>query len=216
LAVNADDRAAVVALGLMGHPDDVELLESLWGTAGRRMRLTLCKAMGLHGSAIFLGRLRTCLTVMDVDPGHGFALRVASSMALGRLGYTVSTRLLIGALTTEALEYEGSPGAGLGVQHSVRAHILAALGEIQSAPEVVETYLGNLHGNAQGGFYLTAMDALWKHGNEQPMYSLMAQSEVVAANALGVIRALSGPEAVSGWLDDERPMVARVAKGQSV
>ena len=142
------------------------------------MRLTLCKAMGLHGSPLFAGRLVDCLRSMSVDPGHGFALRMESAIALGRLGFSLNRTVLVQALENEALDFEGRPGAGLGVQHSVRSHILAALGELQAAPNVLCQYLGNTHGSADGGFYLPAMDALWKVGHASLLERLMNALEL--------------------------------------
>jgi len=211
IAGNPDDREAVLALGLWAEPQDAEHLGSLWRAAGRRMRLTLCRAMGLHGDPRFYRRLVECLESVDVDPGHGFAMRTEAAIALGRLGLRRGVRPLIRALETEALEHEGRPGAGMGIQHSVRIHILAALGELQAAPHVLRTYLGNTHGSAQGGFYLPAMDALWKCGDSAGLRPLVSHNDILAANALGVLRAIEGAEAIQEWVQDARPMVAAVA-----
>ena len=216
IGANRDDRRAVVVLALMRHPDDVPFLNELWIGAGRRMRLTLCRAMGLHGDPHFIGRLLNCLGSVDVDPGHGFAMRKEAAVAIGRLGFRTSQNALIRALENEAMDFEGRPGAGLGIQHPVRSHILSALGELQAGATILHRYLGNTHGSADGGFYLPAMDALWKCGDTASLAGLMDESDLVAANALGVIRAISGPDAVRSWINDSRPMVARVASAESV
>ncbi len=217
-AIHADNdaRSAVLLLGLLGHPDDVQFIESLWAPAGRRMRLMLCKTMGLHGSPLFFGHLIRALNAVDVDPGHGFALRSSAAVGLGRLGFKYAIRQLAKALESEALDFEGHPGAGLGIQRPVRADIIAALGELQCSSDVLTAYLGNTHGSAHGGFYLPTMDALWKTGDAKPLYKLLDQSDLVAANALGTIRAISGAQAVSRWKDDTREMVASVASAPSV
>jgi HEAT repeat protein len=207
---NTDDREAVLAIGLWANQQDAELIESLWSTAGRRMRLILCRAMGLNGDPRFYRRLVACLESVDVDPGHGFALRSEASIALGRLGLARAVKPLVRALETEALEHEGRPGAGMGIQRSVRTHVLAALGELQAAPDVLRGYLGNTHGSAQGGFYLPAMDALWKHGNGAGLRELMSHTDLVAANALGVLHAIEGDSALNEWKNDKRPMIAAV------
>ena len=161
-------------------------------------------------------RLKKALTAIDVDPGHGFALRSHAAVALGRLGLKDAIRPLVKALASEALDFEGRPGAGLGIQQPVRSDIISALGELQCPPDALMTYLGNTHGSAHGGFYLPTMDALWKAGDAEPLYELLGQSDLVAANALGTIRAISGVQAVSRWKDDAREMVASVARAPSV
>ena len=216
LRVDGDDYMSVLRLGALGHSDDVPLLERTWKTAGRRMRLVLCKAMGLHGSPLFFPRLVDALTSVDVDPGHGFALRAGAAVSIGRLGFKGGVRVLSHALEAEALDYEGRPGSGLGIQRSVRTALIAALGELQCMPKILVPYLGNIHGSAHGGFYLPAMDALWKIGSAGPLYPLMNQSDLVAANALGTIRAIVGPQAGLRWADDPRDLVSAVANAQSV
>ena len=211
----ADNRSAVIALSLHADPRDVPLLKGLWAGAGRRMRLTLVMAMGLHGDPRWLAPLRDVLLAMDVDPGHGFALRSEAATALGRLGLDAAVPYLVRALTNEALDHEGRPGAGLGIQRSVRTHILGALGELGGSSAVLADYLGNTHGSAEGGFYLAAMDGLWKAGSADPLYGLLDAEAVVAANALGVLGALLGPQSVVPWLEDSRPLVRSVALAYS-
>lgn len=205
-----EDRDAIVRLGLFASDDDTAVFESLWDTAGRRMRLSLCRAMGLNGNPTFFRQLVKCLEAVDVDPGHGFAMRREAAIALGRLGLVRAVKPLVRALETEAVEHEGRPGAGMGIQHAVRTHIIGALGELQGAPRVLCSYLGNTHGSAQGGFYLPAMDALWKYGDGEILRDMTNHSDIVAANALGVLRAIEGVDALAPWFGDERPLVAEV------
>ena len=92
----------------------------------------------------------------------------------------------------EALDHEGRPGAGLGIQRPVRASMLAALGELGdvSIAPYIAGYLGNTSGTAHGGYYLQAMDALVKLGAKREAELLVGADEVTAANARGVIDAL--------------------------
>jgi hypothetical protein len=99
------------------------------------------------------------------------------------------------ALDDEAHDWEGRPGAGLGVQFPVRTNLLWALGEIGDASAIptLLPYLGDVSGSALGGFFLPAMDALWKIGSPAipALTAFLARApEVAAANAVGVLGAL--------------------------
>ena len=215
LGFDADNREAVIALGLSADPRDYALLSGMWMAAGRRMRLSLVMAMGLHGDPRWLGPLLRILGSLDVDPGHGFALRAEAATALGRLGLYGAVQPLVVALTNEAMDHEGRPGAGLGIQRSVRSNILGALGELGGPESVFLDYLGNTHGNATGGFYLPAMDGLWKRGCCVSVARLLKGEAVAAANALGVLGAIKGAAGVFPWRDDPRPLVRGVAMAYS-
>jgi hypothetical protein len=54
------------------------------------------------------------------------------------------------------------------------------------------------------------MDALWKHGNGAGLRELMSHTDLVAANALGVLHAIEGDSALNEWKNDKRPMIAAV------
>jgi hypothetical protein len=198
LGFDPEDRAAILRLAMCGDPRDFELLSGLWAAAGRRMRLVLTAAMGLHGDPRWIPRLVGALKSMDVDPGHGFALRSEVALALGRIGLPSVAPALCLALELEALDHEGRPGAGLGIQRPVRRYLLAALGELQCSADVLSQYLGNTHGSAEGGFYLPAMDALWKVGDSERLRGCLDGPEFVAANALGVLAALEGEGCTPG------------------
>jgi HEAT repeat protein len=66
----------------------------------------------------------------------------------------------------EAIDHEGRPGAGLGIQFPVRTTLIWAVGELQDkrAVSVLLPFLNDDAGSPTGGFYLAAMDALWKLG----------------------------------------------------
>ena len=86
LGFDPEDRATILRLALCADPRDFQLLSGLWAGAGRRMRLVLTAAMGLHGDPRWVPRLVGSLRSMDVDPGHGFALRSEAALSLGRIG----------------------------------------------------------------------------------------------------------------------------------
>jgi len=215
LGFDPEDRAAILRLAMCGDPRDFQILSGLWAGAGRRMRLVLTAAMGLHGDPRWIPRLVGALKSMDVDPGHGFALRSEAALALGRIGLPSVAPALCEALELEALDHEGRPGAGLGIQRPVRRYLLAALGELQCSADVLVQYLGNTHGSAEGGFYLPAMDALWKVGDADRLRKFLDGPEFVAANALGVLAALEGEDALQSHTGDTRPMVQAVIDGGS-
>ncbi len=208
-----EDRQALLDLAVFEHPDDLDLLLNAMGSQGRRMRHTAAAAIGLNGDPRGYSALLDVLRAIDVDPGHGFAGRAAAAKALGRLGLPEAARPLATAMRDEALDHEGRPGAGLGIQRPVRASMLHALGEVGegSKGRLVAGYLGNTSGTSTGGFYLPAMDALVKLEAVDAAAELLGSTEVVAANALGVLGALGQSERIQGCLDDPRPAVAAVA-----
>lgn len=185
-----DNRDAVLNLGLLGHPDDFDVLYSLVHACGRRMHLTLCAALGYHGDPRAKEWLLAVLHAVDENPGHGFASRAAAASGLGCMGLVDTADNLVRALQDEERDFEGRPGAGLGVQRSVRTSILGALGELQQRPNVLESYLSNTDGCATGGFYLSAMDGLWKIGDKQRLAALHSKPAEISVNADAVLRLL--------------------------
>jgi len=159
-------RRGWMELAALRHPDDFDSMKSLLQSAGRRGEHALLAALGLHGDPRALPFLLHGLSATDVDPGRGFAQRRVCATALGRLALCAAVPSLLRALENEAADYEGRPGAGLGIQYPVRTNLLWALGEIgdrRAIPALV-AHLGDEHGSPMGGFYLTAMDALAKLG----------------------------------------------------
>ena len=187
-----DNRNAVLNLGLLGHPEDFDLLYRMIPACGRRMHLTLCAAFGYHGDLRSVEWLLRVLTAVDENPGHGFASRAAAAAALGSLGDPGVADKLVRALADEQRDYEGRPGAGLGIQRSVRTSILGALGELQKHPHILEGYLADTDGSAAGGFYLVAMDGLWKIGDRQRLVELNSAPDEISINARAVLRELEG------------------------
>lgn len=208
-----EDRVALADLAAQQHPDDLELIISRKWVSGRRESHAICQALGVHGDPRAITTLVQVLRAMDVDPGHGFAGRRAASIALGRVGVPTVGPVLERALVDEALDYEGRPGAGLGIQFPVRAVILTALGEAGCTDQarVLASYLGNTAGSALGGFYLPAMDALWKLGQIEPVRAMLSQAELPASNAVGVLAALGYRDQVRACLSDSRASVAAAA-----
>ncbi|MDP2306237.1 MAG: hypothetical protein Q8P18_09450, partial [Pseudomonadota bacterium] len=210
-------RGLDVAQGLaaLGHPDDLARIQARLRSAGRRGEHTLFVAMGLTGDPRAAGPLRDALRATDVDPGRGFAQRRIAATGLGRLGLRQGAGWIASALKDEVADFEGRPGAGLGIQYPVRTNLLWALGEI-SAPASIPTLLAHLddtHGSALGGFYLPAMDALWKMGAIAfPALRNAAHvaTEITAAHAVAVLAA--GGEDIRGWAADPRPTVRRMAQ----
>jgi HEAT repeat protein len=120
---------------------------------------------------------------------------------------------MVRALEDEALEYEGRPGAGLGIQIPVRSVLLYALGEAGAHDQIglLIRYLSNTHGSVMGGFYLPAMDALVKLNAVDELAKLVQGPELLAANALGVLGMLGQLSVVRASLSDSRPRVAAAA-----
>ena len=209
LDADPEDRARAEELAALQDPVDLDRLTGMRQGAGRRASLSAVVALGLHGDPRALRELIGVLRAIDVDPGAGFAGRARAATALGRLGLPEAADALMAALVDEALDHEGRPGAGLGVQIPVRGALLSALGECgepRAAP-ILATYLANTHGSALGGFHLPAMDALWKLGDPAPLRALLSGPEIAAANAVGVLAALGDRAALVGLRDDPRPLV---------
>jgi HEAT repeat protein len=207
-----EDRRLLKRLGALGHPADLPIL--LKNQTGRRTRHVVTEALGTHGDPRAMDTLLSTLNSIP-DPGQGFASRRVAGEALGRLGCPEAGPILERALEQEALEFEGRPGSGLGVQFPVRSVLLVALGESGSRPHstLLASYLSNTHGSALGGFYLPAMDALWKLNDpEAPTMLLRSDEDLVVANAIGVLGAMGEGERVRRFLADPRPRVAQAAR----
>ncbi len=186
---------AMEALSFHRQSQDYLRLKALTASAGKRGQNSLLLAFGRLGDPRALPLLRDNLARMDVDPGRGFAWRRLSALALGRIGDPSAGPTLCRALEIEALEHEGRPGAGLGIQFPVRAVLLWALGELQDpgSAEVLAGYLDHTSGSALGGFHLPAMGALYKLGSSaKPVLEQVAKSgsELARANARAVLQAL--------------------------
>ncbi len=213
-AASARAAEAVQALACLGHPADLATLEALFRSAGRRGEHALLVALGLTGDPRAAPALRDALRATDVDPGRGFAQRRIAATGLGRLGLRRSGPWLLRALEDEVADYEGRPGAGLGIQYPVRTNLLWALGEV-GAPEAVPAlvaHLADTHGSALGGFYLPAMDALVKLGpTALPALRETAAraAETTAAHAVAAL--LASGDDMTRWRADPRPGVRRMA-----
>ena len=201
------------ALGAQQHPEDFELLQQRAGRTKGVESHAGVHAIGLHGDPRALRKLRRQLRGWGVDPGHGYQSRRAVALALGRHGLPQVGRTIKGALEDEALEYEGRPGAGLGIQIPVRASLLYALGEAGASEHIsmVGQYLANTTGTVLGGFYLPAMDALIKLNAVKCVTELARGPELLSANAIGVLGALKQFDTVRMYLNDPRPRVSEAA-----
>jgi hypothetical protein len=193
-------RDLLPAIAAACPADLLEWLDAHWDALGRYSEHAFVDALGHLGDPRAMGRLDGLLRAMDTDPGRGFKHRRLAATALGRMGDPSAVRSLVDALEREALEFEGRPGAGLGIQFPVRVLLLWALGEVgdsASAP-LLASYLENTSGSATGGFHLPAIGALLKLGPAaaEAVAPLLDGPEVGAANAAGVLAGL-GP---SPWL----------------
>lgn len=191
LGRDPEQPSALLDLGQLGAPQDHDLLQRLRPALGKRSENAWLLALGLLGDPRARGLLERQLTRMDVDPGRGFALRRLSALALGRIGDPSAADALVRALEIEALEHEGRPGAGLGVQYPVRAVLLWALGEVGArahAPTLL-SYLGASQVGTMGGLHVAAMGALYKLGAAaEPGLRQVAQGQGPAAeNARGTL-----------------------------
>jgi HEAT repeat protein len=212
LSADPESRPALKALAAQQHPADLPLL--LRSQTARRTRHATTEALGSHGDPRSVPRLLETFRAV-VDPGQGFTNRRTAAEALGRLGLPSLGGVLSRALAEEALDFEGRPGAGLGIQYPVRSVLLAALGECGAIEQasLLAGYLSNTHGSAMGGFYLPAMDALWKLGAVAELAALLASpEELVVANALGVLGLLGEERLLRRFRDDERPRVRAAAR----
>lgn len=204
-----------LGIELDSPPTGFDDLTARLRTAGRREQHALFNALGLDGDPRALPLLTDALRATDVDPGRGFTQRRLAATAIGRIGLRDGTPILLRALKDEALDFEGRPGAGMGIQYPVRTNLVWALGEVgdPAAIPTLVSYLSNTSGSAFGGFYLAAMDALWKLGNAAiPALTtaLATGPDTQAAHALGVLLALGHD--TKPWRADARPGVARVAR----
>ena len=207
-----EDRRLLKILGAQQHPEDFSVLQR--SPTGRRTRHVAAEALGMHGDPRALPVLAGTLKAIP-DPGQGFASRRVAGEALGRLGCPEAGPMLARALEQEALEFEGRPGAGLGVQFPVRSVLLVSLGESGASDQgrVLAGYLSNTHGSALGGFYLPAMDALWKLDVSEPLLMLLrSDEELVVANAIGVLGAMGRADAVRALEADPRQRVATAVR----
>lgn len=210
--LNQGDGA--VDLAVLQHPDDFLKIRALLSSSGRRAEHRIHLALGYLGDPRSATIFRDLLYATDVDPGRGFTQRRLAAEGLGRLGLPSATPWILDALQQEARDFEGRPGAGMGIQYPVRTDLLEALGELQDpkAIPVLLTYLGNTHGSAFGGFYFAAMDALSRYGRSicgELRRVAERGPEVEAAHAVGVLRALG--ESVERYREDPRRSVALVA-----
>lgn len=160
----------------------------------RSDRLNWVYTLGLSGNPVGLPHLCALLFRMDFDPGHGFAIRSYIATAIGGLGFPVC-EVLSKALIQEALEYEGRPGSGLGIQRPVRSYILRAIGECEvsmNAMSLLIDYSGNQTGAAMGGYYLESMNALWKIQHVKLEHHIRGLEEIAQFNVTSVF-ATYGP-----------------------
>jgi len=214
LDADPEDRRSLLQLALLQHPEDHERIVGRKWVSGRRESHAICEALGEHGDPRGCATLVRELRAVNVDPGHGFAGRRASATALGRIGDPSVGAVLARALVDEARDFEGTPGAGMGIQFPVRSVILVAVGEagcVDQAP-LLASYLGDVHGSALGGFYLPAMDALWKLGKPEVLGPVLRAGELPAANAVGVLAAMGEVARVRALVGDPRPRVAETAR----
>jgi hypothetical protein len=207
-----EQRAIFLELAAQQDPADHDRLVARFRQGGRRESHAVALALGLHGDGRGLPLLIRQLRAMDTDPGHGFAGRRVAAVAIGRLGDPGAAAAVCAALEAEALEYEGRPGAGLGIQYPVRMSLVAALGELgeRRSADVLAAYLGNTHGSAMGGFYLPAMDALWKLGDVASLEARLEGPEDIAVNAAGVLFALGHIERIGRGGERLRPRASAI------
>jgi HEAT repeat protein len=206
------------ALALQQHPDDFATLERFLNVAGRRGGNALLLSIGLHGDPRWVPLFRNKISDVSVDPSRGFAWRRISGIGLGRIGSPDAAGILLRALKSEAQDFEGRPGAGLGIQYPVRTVLLWALGECgaTSCAKELASYLGNVSGSALGGFYLAAMEGLAKlpiHAVQPVMQrKLGAGDPIEAAHALSVWSLVASPAVARDFEDDAREPVRTIAK----
>ena len=180
----------------------------------RRMRHVAVEALGALGDPDALSTLERVLEDMEADPGFGFRSRRTAAFAIGRIGDPTTLPVLVRALEREALDHEGRPGSGLGIQAPVRAVLLYAMGEVgnRSACRLLARYLAHTHGSALGGLHLPAMGALVKLGGVDEAAALLDGPEIAAAHALPVLEALGRHDLVRGRTTDPREAVAQIAR----
>ena len=192
----------------------VDLLGAVVDGPARRVRHVAVEAFGALGDPDALSTLQRVLEDMEADPGFGFRSRRTAAFAIGRIGDPTTLALLSRALEREALEHEGRPGSGLGIQAPVRAALLYAMGEVgnRSACRLLARYLAHTHGSALGGLHLPAMGALVKLGGALEAAALLDGPEIAAAHALSVLWALGRHDLVRERTNDHRAAVAAIAR----
>ncbi|MBM4390664.1 MAG: HEAT repeat domain-containing protein, partial [Deltaproteobacteria bacterium] len=187
----------LIARARRRDPADLEPLRAARATAGRRGDHALLVALADHGDPRALVDFRDALRARDVDPGRGFTQRRLAADGLGALGLRAGVPLVAAALRDEQADFEGRPGAGLGIQYPVRANLLYALGEIghPSAIPLLVPYLDDASSSALGGLDLPAMDSLFRIGRPaiDPLRRARAGlGERGRANASALLGALLG------------------------
>jgi hypothetical protein len=192
----------------------VDSLGAVVDGPARRLRHVAVEALGALGDPDALPTLARVLEDMEADPGFGFRSRRTAAFAIGRIGEPTTLPILARAVEREALDHEGRPGSGLGIQAPVRAVLLYAMGEVgnRSACRLLAGYLAHTHGSALGGLHLPAMGALVKLGGVHEAAALLDGPEIAAAHALPVLHALGRDDLVHGRTSDPRAAVAGVAR----
>ncbi len=210
LADPADD---LISKALRRDVTVAELAEMADGDA-RRVRHVAVEALGVLGDPDAIRTLERVLEDVDADPGFGFRSRRTAAFAIGRIGDPTTLGLLVRALEREALDHEGRPGSGLGIQAPVRAALLYAIGEVgnRTATRLLAGYLAHTHGSALGGLHLPAMGALVKLGGDVEAEALLDGPELAAVHALPVLAALGRDDVLRARATDRRPAVARLAR----
>jgi HEAT repeat protein len=210
LAGPADDLVSVA----LRRETTVDLLGAIVDGPARRARHVAVDALGALGNPDALATLERVLEDMEADPGFGFRSRRTAAFAIGRIGDPTTLAILAKALEREALDHEGRPGSGLGIQAPVRAVLLYAMGEVgnRSACRLLARFLAHTHGSALGGLHLPAMGALVKLGGADEAAALLDGPEIAAAHALPVLHALGRHDLVRGRMNDPRASVAGVAR----
>lgn len=211
----ATTRAMLPALAAQDDPTLLAALTSRWDAVGRYAEHAYLEALGWLGDPRALRQLVGALRAMNIDPGRAFKHRRIAAMAIGRVGDPTALGELDRALVREALEFEGRPGAGLGIQYPVRNLLLWAVGEIgnPAAASTLVGYLDNTAGSATGGFHLPAMASLAKLGPAAApaLIELLDGPEVLAANAAGVLAAIGDKAGIVRARRDPRPEVRAAA-----
>ncbi len=194
IRVGGDD---LLARARRRDPSDLDALRSARATAGRRGDHALLVALADHGDPRAFADFKEALLARDVDPGRGFTQRRLAADGLGALGLSAGVSLIAGALRDERNDFEGRPGAGLGIQYPVRANLLYALGEIghSSAIPLLIAHLDDSSSSALGGLDLPAMDSLFRIGlpaSEPVRRALPGLGERGRKNAGALLGALAG------------------------
>lgn len=211
LAQGGDD---VDGLWAAAAREDVDLaaVDAAERHASRRGSLLLVEARGLLGDPRALPALRRVLRAMDDDPGHAFRARNAAAEALGRLGLPEAVPTLLQAIDAEVEDFEGRPGAGLGVQLPVRRALVGALGECGDA-RAVPALLAHLVAThaASGDLHIAAQVALAKVAAPDDLKRHLGGNEIVVAQLAGVFGLLGDDATLRTLAADPRPQVRRTA-----